>query len=124
MISHAYNGDVFVAVADNPDVKYTIPDEGCTLWVDNMTVLKDAPHPVAAHAWINYILDPTVMAIISNARYYANPNKDSFPFLSDRMANDPEINLPEDVYRKLEWLNPPTQEDLQKYQDIWLEVVG
>ena len=124
MISQAYSGDVFVATDDNPDVKYTIPKEGCTVWADNMTVLKNAAHPVAAHAWINYILDPTVIAIISNVRYYANPNKDSFPFLSDRMANDPEINLPEDVYRKLEWLNPPTQEDLQKYQDIWLEVVG
>jgi spermidine/putrescine transport system substrate-binding protein len=124
MISHAYNGDVFVAVADNPDVKYTIPEEGCTLWVDNMTVLKDAPHPVAAHAWINYILDPTVMAIISNSRYYANPNKDSVPFLNQDVVGDPSIYPPEDVYKKLEIMKPVTATEMEKYQTVWLDVVG
>lgn len=124
MISQAYSGDVFYTADENPDIKYTIPAEGCTVWIDNMTVLKNAPHPVAAHMWINYILDPTVIAIISNVRYYANPNKDSFPFLNEKMANDPEINIPEDVYKKLETLKPATQEELEKYQKVWLDVVG
>lgn len=124
MISHAYSGDAFVAQADNPDIRYTIPEEGCTLWVDNMTVLKDAPHPIAAHAWINYILDPTVMAIISNVRYYANPNKDSVPFLNTDVAEDPAIYPPEDVYKKLEIMKPVTPEEMEKYQRVWLDVVG
>lgn len=124
LISHAYSGDVFVAAEDNPDVKYTVPEEGCTLWVDNMTVLNNALHPVAAHAWINYILDPTVMAIISNSRFYPNPNKDSFPFLNAEVAEDPAIYPPEDVYRKLEIFKPFTPAELEKYQRIWLEVVG
>jgi len=124
MISQAYSGDVFVAGDENPDIKYTIPDEGCTLWVDNMTVTKGAPHPVAAHMWVNYILDPTVIAIISNVRYYANPNKDAFPFLNKDVAEDPAIYPPEDVYRKLEILKPATPEELEKYQKVWLEVVG
>jgi len=124
MISHAYSGDAFVAQADNPDIRYTIPEEGCTLWVDNMTVLKDAPHPIAAHAWINYILDPTVMAIISNVRYYANPNKDSVPFLNTAVAEDPAIYPPEDVYKKLEIMKPVTPEEMEKYQRVWLDVVG
>jgi spermidine/putrescine transport system substrate-binding protein len=124
MISHAYSGDAFVAQADNPDIRYTIPEEGCTLWVDNMTVLKDAPHPIAAHAWINYILDPTVMAIISNVRYYANPNKDSVPFLNTAVAEDPALYPPEDVYKKLEIMKPVTPEEMEKYQRVWLDVVG
>ena len=124
MISHAYSGDAFVAQADNPDIRYTIPEQGCTLWVDNMTVLKDAPHPIAAHAWINYILDPTVMAIISNVRYYANPNKDSVPFLNTDVAEDPAIYPPEDVYKKLEIMKPVTPEEMEKYQRVWLDVVG
>jgi len=124
MISHAYSGDVFVAAEDNPDVMYTIPQEGCTLWVDNMTVLKDAPHPIAAHAWINFIMDPTVMAIISNSRYYPNPSKDATPFLNEDVAGDPAIYPPEDVYRKLEIFKPFLPEELEKYQRIWLEVVG
>jgi len=124
MISHAYNGDVFVAQEDNPDVSYTIPEQGCTLWVDNMTVLKNAAHPVAAHAWINYIMDPTVMATISNSRYYANPNKDAIPFLNTDVADDPGIYPPPDVYAKLEIMKPVTPVELEKYQKVWLDVVG
>ena len=124
MISHAYGGDVFVAAEDNPDVKYVIPEEGCTLWVDNMTVLKNAAHPVAAHLWVNFILDPTVMAIISNSRYYPNPSKDATPFLNADVAEDPAIYPPDDVYAKLEIFKPFTAEELEKYQRIWLEVVG
>jgi len=123
-ISHAYSGDVFVAAEDNPDVAYTIPEQGCTLWVDNMTVLKNAPHPTAAHAWINFILDPAVMATISNNRYYANPNKDSFALLNRDVAEDPAIYPPEDVYEKLEIMKPNTPEELKKYENIWLDVVG
>lgn len=125
LVCHAWSGDVFVAAEDNPDIAYTIPEEGCTLWVDNMTVLKNAPHPVAAHAWINYIMDPTVMATISNARYYANPNKDSVPFLNSDVAEDPAIYPPEDVYKKLEIMKPYfAPEELGKYEKVWLDVVG
>ena len=124
MISHAYSGDVFVAAEDNPDIKYVIPEEGCTLWVDNMTVLNNAPHPVAAHMWINFILDPTVMAIISNSRYYPNPSKDATPFVNEDVAGDPAIYPPEDVFAKLEIFKPFTADELEKYQRVWLEVVG
>ena len=124
LISQAYSGDVFVAAEENANVKYTIPDEGCTLWVDNMTITKNSLHPVAAHMWVNYILDPAVIAIISNVRYYANPNKDSVPFLNKDIADDPAIYPPEDVYKKLEILKPATPEELDKYQKIWLDIVG
>jgi len=124
LVSHAYGGDVFVSKEDNPGIRYAIPKEGCTIWTDNMTVLKDAPHPVAAHAWINYILEPTVIATISNFRYYANPNKDSYALLNKEMAEDPEISIPEDVFRKLERMTTFTPEELKKYEQVYLDVVG
>ena len=89
-----------------------------------MTLPKNAPHPVAAHMWINYILDPAVIATISNVRYYANPNKDSVPFLYKEISEDPTIYPPEEVYKKLEILKPASQQDLEKYQKVWLDVVG
>jgi len=65
-----------------------------------------------------------VMAIISNSRYYANPSKDSIPFLNADVAEDPAIYPPEDVYKKLEIMKPVTPEELEKYQRVWLDVVG
>ena len=86
--------------------------------------LVDVIDILARRLKINYILDPTVIAIISNVRYYANPNKDSFPFLNKDVSEDPGIYPPEDVYKKLEILKPATPEELEKYQKVWLDVVG
>jgi putrescine transport system substrate-binding protein len=69
-------------------------------------------------------MDPAVMATISNDRYYANPNKDSLPLLNKSLLEDPGIYPPEDVYNKLEIMKPVTPADLEKYQKVWLDVVG
>ena len=40
------------------DIKFVVPKEGSDLWVDTMVVLKSSKNKEAAHAFINYILDP------------------------------------------------------------------
>ncbi len=59
-VSHGYSGNFFTAFAetDNPDrYAYVIPEEGATLWVDNMAIPAVAEHPCTAHAFIDFILD-------------------------------------------------------------------
>ena len=34
----AWSGDVISAQADNPDIKFVVPEEGLSLWSDNMLV--------------------------------------------------------------------------------------
>ncbi|MCA0457064.1 MAG: spermidine/putrescine ABC transporter substrate-binding protein [Chloroflexi bacterium] len=81
-----YSGDIFQIIADceaNPEQNcagkfaYVIPSEGAIIWVDNLAIPTDAPHPELAHAFIDYILDPVVGADISNYTAYATPNQAS-----------------------------------------------
>jgi len=62
--------------ADNGiEVHYAIPKDGAAaLWFHVMAIPVDAPNTKAAHAFINYLLDPGVIAKISNPLGYANPN--------------------------------------------------
>jgi putrescine transport system substrate-binding protein len=70
-------------------------------WVLMMAIPIDAPHPDAAAKWIDHILDPAVIAGISNAIYYANANDASKPLLDPAIVGDPMIYPPNDVMQRL-----------------------
>ena len=58
----AWSGDVIIAQQDNPNIKFVAPEEGMSLWADNMLVPNLATHQSNAEEWINYYYDPKVAA--------------------------------------------------------------
>ncbi|MCB1489823.1 MAG: extracellular solute-binding protein, partial [Bauldia sp.] len=92
-----YSGDVLqardrAAEADaGVSVEYTIPKEGAMMWFDSFIIPKDAPHPDAAHKFIDFMMRPESAAANSNYVYYANGNIDSQPMLNEDVIGDPAI---------------------------------
>jgi spermidine/putrescine-binding protein len=87
-VAHGYSGNMIVSIseADNPDdFEYILPDEGATLWIDNMTVPANAEHPCTAFTFMNYILDAQNGATLTNWNWYGSPNAASSDLI------DPEI---------------------------------
>lgn len=58
----AWSGDVIQAQFENPDIKFVVPEEGLSLWSDNMMVPNQATHQANAERWIDYYYDPAVAA--------------------------------------------------------------
>jgi putrescine transport system substrate-binding protein len=83
------------------DVIYVIPKEGAPLWIDAMAIPADAPHPANAHAFIDYVLEPKVMAGITNAVRQANGNRASLPFVDEALRNDPTVFPTNEVLDRL-----------------------
>lgn len=106
-VAVGFSGDIFQAAAraeeaDNSvEIAYTIPKEGTQLWFDMMAIPKDAPNPDNAHAFINYILRPDVVAPITDYVAYANPNKAANELVDPEILNDPAIYPTEEVMQKL-----------------------
>ena len=101
-----YSGDINIArhraqdAKNGQDIQALIPPSGATLFFDSMAIPADAPHPRNAHLWINYILQPKVDASLTNKVFYANPNKDSLPFVDKRVAQNKTIFLtPQDMQK-------------------------
>jgi putrescine transport system substrate-binding protein len=121
-LAMGYSGDIFqardrAAEAENGvEIAYVIPKEGALRWVDVMAVPADAPHPEQAHAFINYLLDPAVIAKISDYVAYANPNSGSRTLMDPEIAGDPGIFPPEEVMAKL--IDPRTLPDDQQRQRV------
>jgi spermidine/putrescine transport system substrate-binding protein len=57
-IAYIYSTEIGEIKQKNPNVEFFAPKEGATLWSDNLCIPRDAPHKEAAHAFLNYLLEP------------------------------------------------------------------
>jgi putrescine transport system substrate-binding protein len=106
-ISLAYNGD-FVqarkrAKEANNGIKigFVIPKEGSLLWFDMLAIPRDAPNVSNAHEFVNYLMDPKVIANISNYIGFANANSAASSLLDASISSDTIIFPPRDQLRRL-----------------------
>jgi putrescine transport system substrate-binding protein len=115
-VAMGFSGDIFQAAdraeeaKNGVEVAYAIPKEGTVIWFDFMAIPKDAPHPDAAHAFLDYILRPQVIGAVSNTVFYANANADAAPFVDKEILGDPAIYPgPEVMQRLFSELTPPAE---------------
>ncbi|GIU91102.1 MAG: spermidine/putrescine ABC transporter substrate-binding protein [Acidimicrobiia bacterium] len=71
----AWDGWCNYGIAENPDIKYVIPQEGTDLWVDTMAILASSENKEAAHAFINYVLEPSIHSWVVENILYKTPNR-------------------------------------------------
>ena len=82
-------------------IAYSIPKEGANLWFDMLAIPADAPNPKEAHAFINFLLQPEVIAPISDYVGYANPNSKAGPLMDPEVLGSESIYPPQEVLDKL-----------------------
>lgn len=71
--SIGWSGDAVQLQADNPNIEFVMPDEGCSLWSDNMVIPVGAPNPTAAYEWMNYVYRPENQAQIAEWVNFFSP---------------------------------------------------
>lgn len=116
-LSDLANGDICVALgwsgdmmmardrakeANNGlDIRYVVPKEGAPMWFDMLAIPKDSKHKDAAHKMLNHLMEPKVIADVTNYVTYSNPNPASKPFVKPDIVNDPGVFPSEETMEKL-----------------------
>jgi spermidine/putrescine transport system substrate-binding protein len=116
LVVHGYSSDILQAMDEEESIAYLIPVEGVSLALDELVILKDAPNPDLAHAFINFMHDPAVAA--ENMEWVAalSPNKPAYDLVSEEMRNNPAIFLPEETLARCE-----TIFDLGENEKLYIE---
>ena len=117
-ISLTWNGEIGYVALDAPDARYVVPAEGSEVWTDNWAIVAGPPHPAAAHAFLNWHLQPQVQALDTEYHYYGDVVEGAEEFLDPALANDPSIYPPPEVAAKLE-VAQATPEWLAMRNEIW-----
>lgn len=127
-ISLAWNGDVFnangkrVDAGKKPSLQYVIPKEGGEIWEDTWVILKSAPHPNAAHAFINFILDPQVQAKESNYTHYASGEDEAKKYMDPEVANNPSVYPAAEQLMNVEAAQALDGDCLKARDDLWTKL--
>jgi spermidine/putrescine transport system substrate-binding protein len=68
-----WSGDAVQLQADNANLEWRMPTEGCMLWSEDMVIPVGAPNPTAAEAFMNFVYKPEVQANITEYVNYVTP---------------------------------------------------
>jgi spermidine/putrescine transport system substrate-binding protein len=100
-----WNGDIRRAIVElkkkGREMVFLVPEDSTEYWVDNWVIPKDSAHPVAAHKWINYVLEPAAAGREMNYHQYPVPVT-GITGVEKALANDPIINLSDETISRYE----------------------
>ena len=102
ILSQGWNGDVrriLKARKKVGDITAVLPTEKSEVWADSWCVPATAPHPVAAHAWINWLLEPTTAVTEMNYHNYPIPIPSRARSDAARVQERPIVQRAVDVHR-------------------------
>jgi putrescine transport system substrate-binding protein len=106
-ISMSWSGDYAAASARaraagaDVNLAFTVPKEGANASFDALLIPAHAPHPAAAHQFLNFILEPRIIAEITNEIHYANDNLASTPYVDPQILNDAAVYPTAEVEARL-----------------------
>jgi putrescine transport system substrate-binding protein len=96
-LSIAWSSDYSVAQAraledgTGAHLAFILPKEGSNITYNAFLIPASAPHPEAAHKFLNFILDPKVIADITNDIHYGNDNLAARPHVRPEILADPAV---------------------------------
>jgi spermidine/putrescine transport system substrate-binding protein len=97
ILSQGWNGDVrriYQARKKQGDITPIIPTDMSEVWADNWCIPATAPDPVAAHAWIDWLLEPATAVAEMNYHNYPIPIPAALDEMPASLKNDPLFNVP------------------------------
>lgn len=106
-VSQTWSGDYATASTRakeaGVDIKlqYEVPATGSPAWFDVLVIAVDAPNKEAAYKFMNYMMDPEVIAKCTNFTNYANANLAARKFVDKRVLEDPAVYPTDDIMKTL-----------------------
>jgi spermidine/putrescine transport system substrate-binding protein len=123
--SIAWSGDIIILQADNPNLKFSIPDAGGMTSVDTM-VIPTGGDVFTASTFMNFFYDPEIAAKVTAYVNYITPvkgTKEAITKIDPAFAKDPLIFPTPEVLENLYEFNPDAIEDVDN-QEKWQAVIG
>jgi spermidine/putrescine transport system substrate-binding protein len=104
----------------NENHVYYIPEEGSVRGSDTAVIYSGTKHPIAAHLFLNHLLDAHVSASNTNTIGYMGPNEAAKQYIDKAILADPAVNPTKAILDKLEELldlpNAVDEEYLSRWQ--------
>lgn len=103
-------------------VDWRLPKQGAPIWFDTFAIPKSAKNVEEAHAFLNTLLDPKVIAPISDFLGYPNANKDSLPLINKEITGNPNLTPTSEALKTLYVVQPLPQKMERVRTRVWTSI--
>ena len=119
--AHMFVGVMFLVMQDPEKLGFVIPEEGATMYQEDICVLKSAPNKGNAKKFLEFYLRPENPALNVQQQMNGTPNIPAIALLPDELKNNKIINPPAEVMSRLQ-IFEDLGADLKLYDRIWTKV--
>ena len=124
MIAPYYAGDAITMADENPNLAFSIPDEGTNRFIDSICIPFNAKQKEAAEMYINFLCEPEVAAQNIEFIGYSTPNLAAYELLDEDMQQN-EIAYPrQEVLSNTEAFVFLPAETSTLMDKLWTEVLS
>jgi spermidine/putrescine transport system substrate-binding protein len=123
-LGQIWGADTYAIQGENENVLFYLPEEGAVRGSDTMAIFSGAQHPIAAHLFIDHMLDAQISAANTNYIFYMGPNAAAKEFISPDILGDPALNPEQAILDKLEELLDLGQDVRDEYLSRWQTLRG
>jgi spermidine/putrescine transport system substrate-binding protein len=116
-----FSSDALQLSSTDPKIGYFIPKEGAQIYVDNLAIPVGAPHSNLAHEFIQFLLEPSNGAILSNYTKAGTPNDKSRALIDSKDAKN-LIIYPAST-TKLVFLEDLSDDKAKLFDDQWSAII-
>ncbi|GAA6182391.1 MULTISPECIES: extracellular solute-binding protein [unclassified Shimia] len=92
--------------ADNADITFVAPASGALGWVDTFVLPAKGKADDAAYAWINFVMQPEVAAMITAAAGNFTASKGADEFASAELKARYQASFPSEAIDNIKWYPP------------------
>ena len=118
-----FSGEGLAAADENEDLLFYIPVEGAAQWLDSFAIPRNAANPVAAHQFLNFILEPEINAAIASELWYATANSSAEAYIDPDVMEDESVNPLPEVVARLEFFVDVGEND-RIVNRAWSEILA
>lgn len=119
--SHWYVGATFYTLEEPDKLGFVIPEEGATMYQEDICVLKDAPNKDSAVRFMEFYMQPEIAALNTLQQVNGTANMPARDLLPPELKANPNTNPPPEVIAKLQ-IFEDLGNDLRKYNRVWTKV--
>ncbi len=119
--AHWYVGATLYTLEEPDKLGFVIPEEGATMYQEDICVLKDAPNKENAIKFMEFYMQPEIAALNTLQQVNGTANMPARDLLPPELKANPNTNPPPEVVDKLQ-IFEDLGNDLRKYNRIWTKI--
>lgn len=102
------------------NLKWAIPQEGATGWIDRLMIVKGSKNRELAELYLDFAMSPKAQAHTAEVTNYGVANPKAAQFMSDELKEITYVNEMDKMFSKLNFWQ--YVRDRARYNEIWTEV--